>query len=153
MLTPAPIPDLTTQFSRTRKITLIITGLVVAGIVLTSGSPFLWGLLIGLAVGLYNAFTLHRRLGRIGEFSPPRAKKYMFKGMAMRFTTICAVLFAVRNIAWIDLHGIGAGLLIPPLVAIFDLAVSSFKESFQQAMASQAMQVNSKLRRKGGENV
>ena len=132
MLTPAPIPDLDTQFSRTRKITLILTGLVGVGIILTSGSPFLWGLLVGLLVGLYNAFTLSRRLGRLGDINPPKAKKYMLKGMAMRFTTIIVVLFAVRKIAWIDLHGVGAGLLIPPLVAIFDLAVCSFKDSINQ---------------------
>ncbi|WP_066633991.1 ATP synthase subunit I [Desulfolucanica intricata] len=149
MLTKAPIPDLDTQFSRTRRFTLILLALVCVGIIFTPGDTFLWGVVVGMLAGLVNAFLLTNRLRKMVLFAPAKAKSFMQQGMGMRFIFIVVVLYVASNIPQVSLYGVGAGLMITPLVSIFDLSICAFKE----AMASQAMQVNQKSRTKGGEKI
>jgi hypothetical protein len=75
-----------------------------------------WGFLVGVAVGMWNAYFMGRRLRSIVCMAPPKANANMKAGFALRLSIMFAVLFYVARTQWINIYATGAGFFIVPLI-------------------------------------
>ena len=76
----------------------------------------IWGFLVGVAVGMWNAYFMGRRLRAIVCMAPPKANANMKAGFALRLSIMFAVLFYVARTQWINIFATGAGFFIVPLI-------------------------------------
>jgi len=123
-----PVPELDDQLRKTIKISLFI----LAGVCLALGffprDGVIWGLAVGIVTGIYNSITLARRIKRLPDLSPGAAKKYIKRGIVVRFGLIMAVLFLISyRLPFISLLGVGAGILVPYYVSVNLSVVESFR--------------------------
>lgn len=114
-----PIPELDNQVRRVTK----ISGMILAGfglaIFLYPRDGMLWGIAIGIMVGIYNSIMLARRIRNLPDLSPEAGKSYMKKGLVFRLGLIMAVLLLVsQRMPFVNLLAVGAGLLVPYYVSI-----------------------------------
>lgn len=114
-----PIPELDNQVRRVTK----ISGMILAGfglaIVLYPRDGMLWGIAIGIMVGIYNSIMLSRRIRNLPDLSPEAGKSYMKKGLVFRLSLIMAVLLLVsQRMPFVNLLAVGAGMLVPYYVSI-----------------------------------
>lgn len=108
------VTELDNQLRNVLKYSGCILAGVCLGLFFYPLDGILWGIAIGLATGIYNSVVLAARIGRLPDLSREMAKKHMKKGLLVRFTMIIAVLLLVsQRLPWINLNGVGAGLLIP----------------------------------------
>lgn len=119
MLGARPVPELDNQVMRVTK----ISGMVLAGfglaIVLYPRDGMLWGIAIGIMVGIYNSIMLARRIKNLPDLSPEAGKNYMKKSLVFRLGLIMAVLFFVsQRVPFVSLLAVGAGFLVPYYVSI-----------------------------------
>ncbi|KJS15129.1 MAG: hypothetical protein VR69_14620 [Peptococcaceae bacterium BRH_c4b] len=122
-----PVPELDNQL----KIVLKYSGLVMIGLclalILYPGDTMLYGMITGLAVGIFNSVTLTKRIKRLAYLHPDAARKHMKRGLTMRLGLIMIVLFfLVREAPFVSLYGVGAGLLIPSAIAIILSMVETY---------------------------
>lgn len=127
MFDTQPVPELDNQLKNVLK----YSGLVMIGLCLTlilyPSDTLLYGMIIGLAVGIFNSITLTNRIKRLAYLSPDAAKKDMKRGLAMRMGLIMIVLFfLVIKMPFVSLHGVGAGLLIPSSITIILSMVETY---------------------------
>lgn len=122
-----PVPELDNQLKNVLRYSgLIMVGLCL-GLFLYPGDTLLMGMIIGLAVGIYNSVTLAKRIKRLPEFHPDAAKKYMKRGLTMRLGLIMITLFFVgRQFPQISLFSVGAGLLIPSCISIINSVIETY---------------------------
>lgn len=128
------VPELDNQLRQVLK----FSGFMLLGICLAlffyPDDTLLWGMVVGIATGIYNSITLAKRIKQLPDLSYDAAKKHMKKGLTMRLILIMAVLFlASSRFPFINLFGIGAGILIPSCIAIILSMVESFKLYRQSA--------------------
>lgn len=92
------------------------------------GDSVLWGLAVGIATGIYNQVVLAKRIKRLPDLSPEAAKKHMNRGLTIRLVMIMAVLFLVsQRLPFVNLFGVGAGILIPSCVSILISMVETYR--------------------------
>ncbi|MGQ9558571.1 MAG: ATP synthase subunit I [Desulfurispora sp.] len=75
------------------------------------------GVLLGLSAGTYNMYTLGNRVRQIAVLTGDAARGAMKRGLAMRLGLIVAVLYLAWQSGWFNLYGVGAGLLVPSVIA------------------------------------
>ncbi len=114
-----PVPELDNHLRNILK----YSGFIMIGLCLTlvfyPGDSLLYGMIIGLFMGIYNSITLANRIKRLPDLRPDAAKKHMKKGLTMRLGLIMIVLFfLVEKFSFVSLFGVGAGLLIPSSISI-----------------------------------
>ncbi len=114
-----PVPELDGQLKSTLKISLFI----LAGVCLALGfyprDGVVWGVAVGIVTGMLNSINLARRIKRLPDLSQDAAKKYMKRGLVFRFGLIMAVLFFIgQRLPFINLLGVGAGILVPYYVSV-----------------------------------
>ena len=108
--------DFDGQLVRTLKISGVILLFLFLAAVYQPGNPVIWGFLVGVAAGMWNAFFMGKRLRAIVQMAVPKANANMKAGFALRLSIIFAVLFFVARSNWISLYAAGAGLFIVPVV-------------------------------------
>lgn len=128
MLGGRPVPELDNQLRRVLK----ISGIILAGfgpaLVFFPRDGILWGVAIGIMVGIYNSITLAGRIKNLPDLSREGARKHMNKSLVFRFGLIMAVLFFVsQRLPFINLLAVGAGILVPSCVSITLSIVESFR--------------------------
>jgi len=96
---------------RTLKISCFILAFLCAALILRPKDPMIWGFLIGVAAGMWNAFFLSRRLHAIVGLAAPQANARMKGGFFMRLSIVIAVLFFVFQTGWISLLATAAGMI------------------------------------------
>lgn len=131
-----PIIELDNQLKNVLRYSgYIMVGLCL-GLILYPRDTLLMGMIIGIAVGIFNSVTLAKRIKRLPELRPDAAKKYMKRGLTMRLGLIMMVLFFVgRQFPQVSLFSVGAGLLIPTCVSI----IFSMVETYNQYRQSNAL--------------
>ena len=108
--------DFDGQLARTLKISGFILAFLCLALFFRLQDPVLWGFVIGIAVGMWNAFFLGKRLRAIVQMAVPKAKAHMRVGFALRLSIIFSVLFFVGRTNWINLYATGAGLFVVPFI-------------------------------------
>ncbi|NLJ75763.1 MAG: hypothetical protein GX325_00680 [Peptococcaceae bacterium] len=108
--------DFAGQLAVTLKIAAIILVLLCLILVWRPNDPLVWGLLVGTAVSMWNAYFLGRRLRSIADMVVSKANAHVKVGIALRLTIMFAVLFYVARTQWISLYAAGAGLFVVPLI-------------------------------------
>lgn len=130
-----PVPELDEQLKSTLKISLFI----LAGVCLVLGfyprDGVVWGVAVGIVTGIFNSINLARRIKQLPDLSQDAAKKYMKRGLVFRFGLIMAVLFFVsRRLPFINLLGVGAGILVPYYVSV-TLSIIQTYRLYRQSQA------------------
>ena len=108
--------DFDGQLVKTLKISGVILVFLFLAVVYQPGNSVIWGFLVGVAVGMWNAFFLGKRLRAIVQMAVPKAKAHMRVGFALRLSIIFSVLFFVGRTNWINLYATGAGLFVVPFI-------------------------------------
>ncbi|MFZ5652518.1 MAG: ATP synthase subunit I [Bacillota bacterium] len=127
-----PVPELDNQL----RYVLRFSGYLLVGICITlfiyPGDSMLWGLAVGTVTGIYNSVVLARRIKRLPDLSPGAARKHMNRGLAIRLTMIMAVLFFVsQRLPFVNLFGVGAGILIPSCISIVVSVADTYRMNKQ----------------------
>lgn len=102
--------------ARTLKISAFIMAFLCLVLVMRPDDSVVWGFLVGVAVGMWNAYFMGRRLRAIVCMAPPKANANMKAGFALRLSIMFAVLFYVARTQWINIFATGAGFFIVPLI-------------------------------------
>ena len=102
--------------ARTLKISAFIMAFLCLVLLLRPEDSVVWGFLVGVAVGMWNAYFMGRRLRAIVCMAPPKANANMKAGFALRLSIMFAVLFYVARTQWINIFATGAGFFIVPLI-------------------------------------
>lgn len=108
--------DFDGQLVKTLKISGVILVFLFLAAFYQPDNPVIWGFLVGVAVGMWNAFFLGKRLRAIVQMMAPRANSHMKAGLALRLSIIFAVMFFVARTNWINLYATGAGLFVVPFI-------------------------------------
>ena len=101
---------------RTLKISAFIMAFLCLVLLMRPEDSVVWGFLVGVAVGMWNAYFMGRRLRAIVCMAPPKANANMKAGFALRLSIMFAVLFYVARTQWINIYATGAGFFIVPLI-------------------------------------
>jgi Na+/pantothenate symporter len=102
--------------ARTLKISAFIMAFLCLVLAMRPDDSIIWGFLVGVAVGMWNAYFMGRRLRAIVCMAPPKANANMKAGFALRLSIMFAVLFYVARTQWINIFATGAGFFIVPLI-------------------------------------
>lgn len=102
--------------ARTLKISAFIMAFLCLVLFMRPDDSVVWGFLVGVAVGMWNAYFMGRRLRAIVCMAPPKANANMKAGFALRLSIMFAVLFYVARTQWINIYATGAGFFIVPLI-------------------------------------
>lgn len=108
--------DFDSLLARTLKISAFIMAFLCLVLVMRPDDSVVWGFLVGVAVGMWNAYFMGRRLRAIVCMAPPKANANMKAGFALRLSIMFAVLFYVARTQWINIFATGAGFFIVPLI-------------------------------------
>lgn len=108
--------DFDGQLARTLRISAFILAFLCLVLYVRPGDPVVWGFVAGLAVGMWNAYFLGRRMRTIVHMAVPKANANMKAGFALRLSIMFAVLFYVAQTHWINIYATGAGFFIVPLI-------------------------------------
>ncbi|MBP7331550.1 MAG: ATP synthase I chain [Firmicutes bacterium ADurb.Bin373] len=108
--------DFNGQLAMTLKIAAFILAFLCLLLFVRPSDTLLWGFLVGIAVGMWNAFFLARRMRAIVDMAAPKANMHMKAGFALRFSIMFAVLFYVARTPGINLYAAGAGFFVVPLI-------------------------------------
>jgi len=108
--------DFDGQLVKTLKISGVVLLFLCFAVIYQPGNPVVWGFLVGVATGMWNAFFLGKRMRAIVQMVVPRAYSHMKAGFALRLSIIFAVMFFVARTNWINIFATGAGLFIVPVV-------------------------------------
>ena len=133
MTRPAPIRDIKLQYVRTTRITAVIAVLTLPGLIINPGDTLILGFIVGCIVGIINCFFLVKRMRMLEELilrknaDQKQAKMFMRSGFYPRLGMIVAVIYLSTRIAFIDVYGVGAGILIPTLITIVDANIALYK--------------------------
>jgi hypothetical protein len=122
------IPELDNQLKQTVRFSLYILAVVCLFLGFDPRDGVLWGLVIGIVVGIYNSITLVKRIKYLPKLNPESAQKFMKVRFIFRLGLIMAVLFFLgRRLPFVSLLGVGAGILIPYYVSFSISVVETFK--------------------------
>ncbi|MFZ5634703.1 MAG: ATP synthase subunit I [Bacillota bacterium] len=129
------MPELDNQLRRVVK----ISGAILAGaglaLVLYPRDGLVWGLAVGIMVGIYNSITLAGRIKNLPGLSPDAARKYMKRGLFFRLGLIMAVLFFITyRLPFVNLLAVGAGILVPSCVSL-NLSIVESLRLYRQSEA------------------
>lgn len=102
--------------ARTLKTSAFIMAFLCLVLVMRPDDSVIWGFLVGVAVGMWNAYFMGRRLRAIVCMAPPKANANIKAGFALRLSIMFAVLFYVARTQWINIYATGAGFFIVPLI-------------------------------------
>jgi len=102
--------------ARTLKTSAFIMAFLCLVLIMRPDDSVIWGFLVGVAVGMWNAYFMGRRLRAIVCMAPPKANANMKAGFALRLSIMFAVLFYVARTQWINIFATGAGFFIVPLI-------------------------------------
>lgn len=108
--------DFDGQLVKTLKVSGVVLLFLSLAVIYQPGNPVILGFLVGIAMGMWNAFFLGKRLRAIVQMAVPKANAHMKVGFALRLSIIFAVMFFVARTNWINLYAAGAGLFIVPVV-------------------------------------
>ncbi len=108
--------DFDGQLVKTLKISGVVLLFLFFAVFYKPDDPVIMGFLVGVAIGMWNAFFLGKRLRAIVQMIVPKATSHMKAGFALRLSIIFAVLFFVARTNWINIYAAGAGLFIVPVV-------------------------------------
>lgn len=108
--------DFDGQLAMTLKVAAIILAFLCLVMFVWPSDPLLWGFLVGIAVGMWNAFFLAKRMRTIVDMAAPKANMHMRAGFALRFSIMFAMLFYVARTPGINLYAAGAGFFVVPLI-------------------------------------
>ncbi|NTW05142.1 MAG: hypothetical protein HGA27_03350 [Peptococcaceae bacterium] len=128
MLGQEAIPELDNQLKQTIKFSVYILAVACLFLGFDPRDGVLWGLIIGIIVGIYNSITLVKRIKYLPKLNPESAQKFMKVRFVFRMGLIMAVLFFLgRRLPFVSLLGVGAGILIPYYVSFSISVVETFK--------------------------
>ncbi|WP_027364374.1 ATP synthase subunit I [Desulfotruncus alcoholivorax] len=133
MTDPTPIRDIDLQYARTTRITALIAVLTLPGLIVNPGDTLILGFIVGSVAGIVNCYFLVRRMRMLVELvlqknaGQKQAKMFMRAGFYPRLGMIVAVIYLASKVDFINVYGVGAGLLIPTLITIVDANVALYK--------------------------
>lgn len=129
------VPELDNQLRKLLKISGYMLVFFCLALVLYPNDSVLWGLIIGMVLGIYNSITLAKRIKQIPEISFNASSKVMKWNLTFRMGLILAVLYFVANrLPFVSILGMGAGILLPSCLLI----CSSVFETYKQYRQSEA---------------
>ena len=112
--------DFDGQLAKTLKILACLLVFFCLALLIKPHDPVLWGLGIGIATGMWNAFFLGKRLRTIVSMVVPKAYAHMKAGYAMRISTSIAVLYFASLYDSINIYAAAAGIFVAPCVFTFN---------------------------------
>lgn len=133
MTEPTPIRDIELQYVRTTRITALVAALTLPGLLVNPGDALILGFIVGSIIGIINCYFLVKRMRMLVELilkqnaDQKQAKMFMRSGFYPRLGMIVAVIYFASKIDFIDVYGVGAGLLIPTLITIVDANIALYK--------------------------
>lgn len=111
--------DFEGQIARTLKICGFLLVFLCLFLVLRPKDPLVWGFMLGIAVGMWNAFFLTKRIDKKRQLTVTETQAQIMMGLAMRLLTIFAVLFFVARTVWFNIYATTAGLFVVPCIFTF----------------------------------
>ncbi|MCF6410924.1 ATP synthase subunit I [Pseudalkalibacillus salsuginis] len=112
-------------FRRYIKYCLYLLSICVLGWAVTSYKQVFLGLVLGIAVSMYNVWSMHRRIDRVGQ-AVTEGKKVKTMGSLSRLMTAgLAVLIATRFPEHFNLIAVVVGLLMIYLIMLIDFYFAS----------------------------
>ena len=133
MAEPTPIRDIELQYVRTTRITALVAALTLPGLLVNPGDALILGFIVGSIIGIINCYFLVKRMRMLVELilkqnaDQKQAKMFMRSGFYPRLGMIVAVIYFASKIDFIDIYGVGAGLLIPTLITVVDANIALYK--------------------------
>jgi len=130
---PTPIRDIELQYVRTTRITALVAALTLPGLLVNPGDALILGFIVGSIIGIINCYFLVKRMRMLVELilkqnaDQKQAKMFMRSGFYPRLGMIVAVIYFASKIDFIDIYGVGAGLLIPTLITVVDANIALYK--------------------------
>lgn len=108
--------DFDGQLARTLRILACLLVFFCVVLLIRPQDPVLWGLVIGIATSMWNAFFLGKRLRVIVSMVVPKAYAHMKAGYAMRISISIAVLYFVSRYDSINIYAAAAGIFVAPCI-------------------------------------
>lgn len=121
--------DFEGQIARTLKICGFLLIFLCLFLVFRPKDPFVLGLGLGTAVGMWNAFFLAKRIDKKRQLTVAETQAQIMMGLAMRLLTMFAVLFFVARTVWFNIYATAAGLFIVPCVFTFGVVELVIREA------------------------
>lgn len=111
--------DFSGQLTRALKISGLLMALLIFVLVLRPKDLVMWGLVVGIATGIWSAFFLGKRLNFAQKVDINKARVQIHVGLGLRLLLIMAVLFIVAWTGWVNIFATAAGIFVPHVVFIF----------------------------------
>lgn len=111
--------DFDGQLAKTLRILAYLLVFLCLALLIRPQDSFLWGLVIGIAAGMWNAFFLGKRLRAVVSMVIPKAYAHMKAGYAFRLSTSIAVLYMVSRYDSINIYATAAGIFVAPCIFTF----------------------------------
>ncbi|MCF6138906.1 ATP synthase subunit I [Pseudalkalibacillus berkeleyi] len=112
-------------FNRYIKYGLYLAAIFVLGWGFTSYKQMFLGLLLGTAVSILNVWSMHRKIGRVGQAVVEGTKVKTMGSLSRLMTAGLAVLIATRYPEYFDLIFVVVGLLMIYLIMLIDFYFAS----------------------------
>jgi len=117
--------------ARTLKTSCLILALFCVALVFRPANPVLAGFAVGIAVGVWGAFFLGKRISSIAGIPVEMAKARVVAGCAVRMTSMFAVLLLSALTGWFNICATAAGLFVVPCLFTFGAAGMLIREARQ----------------------
>ncbi|WP_027717616.1 ATP synthase subunit I [Desulfovirgula thermocuniculi] len=125
--------ELDNQLKLTARVVAVPAALACLALVFDARDPLAWGMLLGLAVGLLNAFSLSLRVKRLAYLDRQRARGYMAQGLVMRLALAAVVVFFAGRYLEVNVFWLGAGILLVPVITTLSAAYGALLRSREEA--------------------
>ncbi|MDD3653241.1 MAG: ATP synthase subunit I [Desulfotomaculaceae bacterium] len=110
--------DFNGQLVKALKISGLLMLLLILVLVSRPGDHIVWGLVVGIATGMWSAFFLAKRLNFTEKADINKARMQIHIGLGLRLLLIMAVLFVVAWTGWVSIFATAAGIFVPHVVFI-----------------------------------
>ncbi|MDF9407628.1 ATP synthase subunit I [Pelotomaculum isophthalicicum JI] len=121
--------DFAGQLARTLRISGFLLAFYCLLLLLQPGNPVVWGLLVGTATGMWNAFFLSKRLHAAVKAGLPRAGSQVMAGVFLRLVIIMVVLYFVSRTGFANIYAAAAGIFVVSCIFTFSVAGNLLKEA------------------------
>ncbi|WP_257348087.1 ATP synthase subunit I [Pseudalkalibacillus decolorationis] len=119
------LSDYKNAFRRYIKYGLYLLAISVAGWGFTEYQAVFLGLCLGIAVSLLNVWSMHRKVGRLGQAVVEGRKVKTLGSLTRLMTAGLAVLVAVRYPEMLNLIAVVVGLLMMYFIMLIDFYFAS----------------------------
>ncbi|MDD4169251.1 MAG: ATP synthase subunit I [Desulfotomaculaceae bacterium] len=115
--------DFDGQLIKALKLSGLLMAFCCFVLLLRPHDPLVWGMVVGIATGMWSAFFMGKRLKSTEGMSINRARMQIAIGTNLRLVLIIAVLFVVVRTGWINPYATVVGIFVIHGIFIFLVAL------------------------------